>query len=94
METKSWCYLVEKGDRNTRLFYSLVKGRRKKLQITRIKNTDGDSLEDNRIIGDEAMRCFQEKFSQNAEGTNFDMLNYIPTMVSEEENEKLRVDPL
>ncbi|KAG5615177.1 hypothetical protein H5410_015001 [Solanum commersonii] len=29
----------EKGDRNTRFFRSLVKGRRKKLQIHRIKNT-------------------------------------------------------
>lgn len=35
----------ENGDRNTRFFHSIVKGRRKKIQIQRIQNTQGDWLE-------------------------------------------------
>ncbi|XP_060177905.1 uncharacterized protein LOC132607846 [Lycium barbarum] len=34
------------GDKNTRYFHSLVKGRRKRIQIRRIKDNDGNCLED------------------------------------------------
>ncbi|XP_059301772.1 uncharacterized protein LOC132053675 [Lycium ferocissimum] len=35
-----------KGDRNTRFFHNLVNGRRKRLQIKRIQNSNGDWIED------------------------------------------------
>ncbi|XP_060211916.1 uncharacterized protein LOC132639487 [Lycium barbarum] len=43
------------GDKNTRFFHNLVKGRRKKLQIKRIKNSDGSRIEDEDQMADEAV---------------------------------------
>lgn len=36
----------EKGERNTRFFHSLVKGRRKRLHLAKIHNEQGVLLED------------------------------------------------
>lgn len=81
------------GDRNIRFFHSLLKGRRKKLQLSRIKNGAGDWIEDTRLIAEEAMRCFKDQFSQEAEGTNYDLLNYLSEIVIEVDNENLNVTP-
>lgn len=40
------------------------------------------------MIGDEVARNFWEQFSQKEEGTIFDLLDYIPTLITEEENKR------
>ncbi|XP_060200458.1 uncharacterized protein LOC132628710 [Lycium barbarum] len=44
---------TEEGDRNTRFFHNIVKGRRKRTQIKRIKNSDGTWIEGTDNLADE-----------------------------------------
>lgn len=48
------------GDHNTRFFHATTVQRRQRNRVTRIKNEDGQWLEDEGLIGD----CFGEFFSQ------------------------------
>ncbi|XP_059306430.1 uncharacterized protein LOC132057860 [Lycium ferocissimum] len=50
------------GDRNTRFFHNLVKGRRKKLLINRIQGSDSVWLEDEVQIAAEAVKFYQTQF--------------------------------
>ncbi|XP_060170566.1 uncharacterized protein LOC132601498 [Lycium barbarum] len=52
------------GDKNTRFFHNLVKGRRKKLQIKRIQNSDGSWIEDDDQMADEAVHFYTQQSSQ------------------------------
>ncbi|XP_047264042.1 uncharacterized protein LOC124896540 [Capsicum annuum] len=45
----------ESGDRNTKFFHSIVKGRRNRLKVSRIMNDAGNWLEDEKLIADEAL---------------------------------------
>lgn len=71
-------------------FHSLVKGRRKRLKVTRIQNSQRDWLEDEGEIAREAVDHFQKKFRQERDATSFPQLSHIPEMITEEENEDLR----
>ncbi|XP_060190580.1 uncharacterized protein LOC132619813 [Lycium barbarum] len=53
----------DEGDRNTRFFHNLVKGRRKKLMINRIQESDGAWLEDETQMAAEAIKFYQTEFS-------------------------------
>lgn len=50
----------ENGDRNTRFFHSLVKGRRHKLKVSRIHNSQGDWLEDEFKIADKVVAFYRK----------------------------------
>ncbi|KAG5626762.1 hypothetical protein H5410_011980 [Solanum commersonii] len=54
----------DEGDRNTRFFHSLVNGRRKKLNINRIRNADGSWAETDGEIANEGVFFFKEQFSK------------------------------
>ncbi|KAG5585354.1 hypothetical protein H5410_045788 [Solanum commersonii] len=60
----------ESGDRNTRFFHSLVKGRRQKIKVTRIQNALGQWLEDDMEISQEAVAHFQNQVKQERDQTN------------------------
>ncbi|KAK4737372.1 hypothetical protein R3W88_001069 [Solanum pinnatisectum] len=49
----------ESGDRNTKFFHSLVKGRRQKMNMARIQNSQGSWLEEEEDIATEAVEHFQ-----------------------------------
>ncbi|XP_060170580.1 uncharacterized protein LOC132601516 [Lycium barbarum] len=51
-------WLVE-GDRNTKFFHTIVKGRRKKLQIRKIQNSEGDWIEEEDQIAAEAISFYE-----------------------------------
>ncbi|XP_060182313.1 uncharacterized protein LOC132611975 [Lycium barbarum] len=48
------------GDKNTRFFHNLVKGRRKKLHIKRIQNSDGSWIEDDDQMADKAVLFYSQ----------------------------------
>ncbi|XP_060211851.1 uncharacterized protein LOC132639423 [Lycium barbarum] len=52
------------GDRNSKLFHNYVNGRRKRLQLKRIQNNQGQWLDDEYDIAEEALRFFQDQFHQ------------------------------
>ncbi|KAH0706317.1 hypothetical protein KY289_011393 [Solanum tuberosum] len=84
----------ENGDRNTRFFHSLVKGRRQKSRVNRIENSHGDWLEEEGAIANEVVEYFDKKFQQEGDATSFPLLSYISKEVSEEENAALCAFPV
>ncbi|KAH0650590.1 hypothetical protein KY285_030680 [Solanum tuberosum] len=83
----------EKGDRNTRFFHSLVKGRRKRLMLTKIQNEQGELLEDKGQICDEAVKYYQKQFTQDRDSTDFSLMRHIPRTLTEEDNAALNIMP-
>ncbi|KAH0753205.1 hypothetical protein KY285_006353 [Solanum tuberosum] len=76
----------KEGDRNTKFFYAYVKGKMRKLQVVDILTDQRDRISTTQNIGEEAVDVFREKFRENQETTNYDMLEYIPTLINEEQN--------
>ncbi|KAH0673928.1 hypothetical protein KY284_025015 [Solanum tuberosum] len=73
-----------KGDRNTRFFHSLVKGRTKRLSLSRIIKEDGQWAEGNE----------QKQFSSENVPADLSLLNHVPTLVTEEMNRGITKAPL
>ncbi|XP_049399723.1 uncharacterized protein LOC125863750 [Solanum stenotomum] len=83
----------KEGDRNTKFFHAYVKGKRRKLQVVDILTNQGDKISTTQNIGEEAVNAFREKFRENQETTNYDMLEYIPTLINEEQNADMGIMP-
>lgn len=75
------------GDRNIKFFHSYVRGKRKNLQIRDIKNDHGVSLTKDLEIGLEAVRVFQEQFTKDTFCFDYSMLDIVPPLITQEENE-------
>ncbi|XP_019257601.1 PREDICTED: uncharacterized protein LOC109235804 [Nicotiana attenuata] len=58
------------GDRNTKFFHAQVRGRRKKLQLSRIQNSQGVWIDDETDIATEAIQLFQDQFSETTVPTD------------------------
>ncbi|XP_060196130.1 uncharacterized protein LOC132625487 [Lycium barbarum] len=77
------------GDKNTRFFHNLVKGRRKKLQVKRIQNSDGSWIEDEDQMADEAVNFYSQQFSQEDLIGDENLLSFIPVLVDQNRNDLL-----
>ncbi|KAL3345622.1 hypothetical protein AABB24_024533 [Solanum stoloniferum] len=82
------------GDRNTRFFHSLVKGRRKRLSLSRIIKEDGKWAEGNEHVAAEAAFFFQKQFSSENVPAYLFLLNHVPTLVTVEMNRGITKAPL
>lgn len=78
----------ESGDKNTRFFHSVVKGRRHRLKVVEFKINKGFGLKWGEIAFT-AVGFFQKQFTQERDSTSFLLLSHIPKMVSYEENDLL-----
>lgn len=81
------------GDRNTKFFHSYVKGRRKRLCIQNIEDKQGRMLESEMDIGEEAVRIFQQQFTEENHKPDFDMLNNIPMVLTYEDRAEMETWP-
>lgn len=90
---KSGLKWFQEGENNTKFFHSFVTGKRKKLKLNRIQNTQGDWLTEERDIAAEAIRYFQEQFIEDQSQKDFSLVNHIPSLVTEEQNQKLEELP-
>ncbi|XP_070013359.1 uncharacterized protein [Nicotiana sylvestris] len=77
------------GDRNTNFFHNHVNGKRKKLQLKRIQNGDGNWLEEQEEMANAAVEFYQRQFTNEGDPTDFSMLDNVPSMVTLEQNLKL-----
>ncbi|XP_060182213.1 uncharacterized protein LOC132611869 [Lycium barbarum] len=77
------------GDRNTKFFHAHVNGKRRKLQLQRIQDHTGTWLDTEDEIAQEAIRFFSDQFKEENIPTDFSMLDKIPKMVTEEQNQQL-----
>ncbi|XP_019241533.1 PREDICTED: uncharacterized protein LOC109221510 [Nicotiana attenuata] len=77
------------GDRNTKFFHAQVRGRRKKLQLSRIQNSQGVWIDDEAEIAAEGIQFFQDQFSETAVPTTSDIINHVPSLVDMNQNQEL-----
>lgn len=77
------------GDRNTKFFHSFVKGRRKKLHIGEIYTNAGEVVKTNEQIGAAAVDFFRDQFKETDVMSCSEMLNNIPELVIQEQNEEM-----
>ncbi|WMV59326.1 hypothetical protein MTR67_052711 [Solanum verrucosum] len=77
------------GDRNTKFFHAYVKGKRRKLQVKEIRTRQGDIINSPHNIGEEAVNVFKEQFMETSEEYNLEVLECIPKLIKEEENEEM-----
>ncbi|XP_071928030.1 uncharacterized protein [Coffea arabica] len=80
------------GDRNSRYFHAVVRQRRAQAMIHRIKKPNGAWVDMNADIADEAISYFSNLFTGSLESSS-DMLNLIPPIISEDDNDKLEEFP-
>lgn len=76
-------------DRNTRFFHAQVNGRRKILQLKRIQNEEGNWIEENEILTEEAIKFFQAQFHEDVVPTAIGIIEHVPNMVTMEHNQDL-----
>lgn len=89
---KSGMVWFKDGDINTKFFHVQVKGRRKILQLNRIQNSLGNWIEDDEEIAKEAVKFYEDQFSETVP-TSFHILDNIPTLVDMEQNTEIMKQP-
>ncbi|XP_075085049.1 uncharacterized protein LOC142168286 [Nicotiana tabacum] len=70
------------GDRNTSFFHNHVNGKRKKLQLKRIKSGNGVWIEDQEQLVTAAVDFYQKQFTNEGDDSEFPLLNNVPSMVT------------
>ncbi|XP_016489541.1 uncharacterized protein LOC107809421 isoform X1 [Nicotiana tabacum] len=81
------------GDGNTRLIHAQVNGRRRRLQLKRIQNSEGNWIEGNDPIVEEEVKFFQAQFHENSVPNVFGIIDHVPSMVTMENNQDLVRQP-
>ncbi|XP_071928179.1 uncharacterized protein [Coffea arabica] len=81
------------GDRNTKFFQAVVTERRRKSVIHRIRKSDGVWIDDESSICTEAVDFFRALFTEEGGMTSSDMLEVIPRLLTETDNEMLTRAP-
>ena len=81
-----------KGDRNTRFYHATTKNRRARNNITTIKNQQGEDLEGNLEISQEAITYFTDMFSTSGPLRMENTLPSIHSVITPEMNDNLIKD--
>ncbi|XP_075111250.1 uncharacterized protein LOC107797084 [Nicotiana tabacum] len=79
----------KEGDRNTKFFHAQVRGRRKRLQLKRIQKSRGTWIEEEQGIAEEAIKFYEEQFTEVATLSSFDILERVPNLINTEQNAEL-----
>uniref|UniRef100_A0A1S4DHZ1 Reverse transcriptase domain-containing protein n=1 Tax=Nicotiana tabacum TaxID=4097 RepID=A0A1S4DHZ1_TOBAC len=79
----------KEGDRNTKFFHAQVRGRRKRLQLNRIQNSGGTWIEEEQEIAEEAIKFYEEQFTEAATPSSFDIVEHVPNLINIEQNAEL-----
>lgn len=66
------------GDKNTKYFHSVLRTKRRRLQIPRIKNDRGRWVQGDNKVAKVSIKHFQIQFNLNHPDINHDIINYIP----------------
>ncbi|XP_071924697.1 uncharacterized protein [Coffea arabica] len=81
------------GDRNTVFFHSIVTERRRKSVIHRVRRTNGEWVDDEASICNEAVNFFQGLFTEEVGCVSSDMLKVIPRVITAQDNSGLTEIP-
>lgn len=83
----------KEGDRNTKFFHVQVKGRRKRLQLSRIQNSQGVWIEEVEEIATEAIKFFEEQFTETVVPSSFHIIDHVPNLIDMDQNSNLIRQP-
>ncbi|XP_075099715.1 uncharacterized protein LOC142176349 [Nicotiana tabacum] len=81
----------KEGDRNTKFFHAQVRGRRKRLKLNRIQKSTW--IEEEQEIAEEAIKFYEEQFTEADTPSSFDILEHIPNLINTEQNAELIRQP-
>lgn len=81
------------GERNTKFFHAIVKGRQKIIRLNKIQNEDGEWLEQQGEISDAAVNFYRKQFMRQTTSEDFVMLDNLPMVITSEMNEQLHAMP-
>ncbi|XP_070020141.1 uncharacterized protein [Nicotiana sylvestris] len=70
-----------------------VRGRRKRLQLNRIQNSGGTWIEEEQEIAEEAIKFYEQQFTQEANLSLFDIVEHVPNLINTEQNAELIKQP-
>ncbi|OIT39781.1 hypothetical protein A4A49_61719, partial [Nicotiana attenuata] len=76
----------EEGDSNTKYFHSLIRERRRRLQIHKIKDHKERWVEGEDNIAKAAIRHFHKRYNIKHQFIDNDILECIPRTITEEDN--------
>ncbi|XP_059295379.1 uncharacterized protein LOC132048699 [Lycium ferocissimum] len=93
LKQKAHIKWTEEGDRNSKYFHCLIRDRRRRLQLHRIKNSNGNWVQGDEDISKAAIHHFEHMFNLNHNFTDHDILNVIPNCINNDENEALIAIP-
>ncbi|XP_070034165.1 uncharacterized protein [Nicotiana tomentosiformis] len=86
----SW---FQDGDRNMKFFHAQVNGRRRRLQLKRVHNSNGNWLEDIVDMADEVVIILQAQFHKELVPSAFSILDHVPSMINIDHNMDLIQQP-
>ncbi|XP_060170496.1 uncharacterized protein LOC132601433 [Lycium barbarum] len=81
------------GDKNTKYFHSVLKNRSRRLQIYRIKIQKGKWIQKENNINKAIVKYFKRQFNLNHPEVDNNMLNQIPMIITDAENDTLTKVP-
>nr|XP_016490751.1 PREDICTED: uncharacterized protein LOC107810475 [Nicotiana tabacum] len=81
------------GDADSRYFNRLMRGRRRKLFIHKIKDLEGEWVQGDEAIVEAACDYYQDLFIETCGIIREVLLSYIPSFITDEENDLLTRDP-
>ncbi|XP_060170788.1 uncharacterized protein LOC132601740 [Lycium barbarum] len=84
---------LSEGDTNSAFFHGIIKGRRKRLNIQKIRDEDDNLFEGTAAIAEAAVDFFQKLFSPESTTDEPTSLNVIQSVVSDEDNRFLIAIP-
>ncbi|KAG5608465.1 hypothetical protein H5410_019746 [Solanum commersonii] len=84
----------KEGERNTKFFHTIVKGRRSRLRVNIIQNEEGEWLEDQEDIAAASMEFYAKQFTRQPANKDYEMLNELPHVVTSDKNEELQRMPM
>lgn len=85
-----WC--VE-DEVNSKFFHSVVNGRKKRLTLKKMKKDDDDWIEGDDDIANKAVDFFQKQFTREEQYPDFSILNCIPKLITDKDNNMLTATP-
>ncbi|XP_019241816.1 PREDICTED: uncharacterized protein LOC109221832 [Nicotiana attenuata] len=89
LKQKAQIQWFEDGDCNTRYFHNVIRERRRKCQIHIIKNHRGKWMRSEQSIKKAAINHYEKLFNLPKKDHNMDIIDCIPKIVTEEDNDYL-----
>ncbi|KAH0684452.1 hypothetical protein KY290_036526 [Solanum tuberosum] len=93
LKQKTQLQWFKDGDANSKYFHSIMRGRRRRLFIHKISTDDNEWIQGDENIAKAACVYFQETFTGHENRIAENILQCIPRMVTEEQNQNLQALP-